>query len=78
MLPQVQRGDRKPSAVRRHPVEAGGGAGLRPVFAADEAVVAEPVELGEHEGVVDLAGSGSFRPGVSAIWMWAMRSRSRA
>ena len=35
-----------------------GGARLRLVLAADLAVVAEPVERGEDEAVVDLAGAG--------------------
>jgi hypothetical protein len=53
-----------------------GGAGF--VFAADVAVVIEPVEQREQERVVDLARARFVAAGLSASWTWPIDARLRS
>src|SRR5690606_27147275 len=52
------------SLIGLHPAEARTGIVLGLVFAADEAVIAKPVELVEHEIVIDLARARFVAPRV--------------
>src|SRR3954451_6101794 len=54
------------------PAEAVAPSAARPVFAADEPLVAEPVDLFEQKGIFSSSPSGSLRLGTLAIWIWPM------
>jgi hypothetical protein len=58
--------------IRRKPAEAVAPSAARPVFAADEPLVAEPVDLFEQKGIFSSSPSGSLRLGTLAIWIWPM------
>ena len=54
------------------PGEPVGGLAARIVFASDEAGMAEAVQLGEQERIVQLLAVGLVADGMLAIWTWPM------
>ena len=53
-----------PLEIGLHPAKARCGVGPGLIFAADPVVIAEAVEFGEHEVVVDLAGTRFVAAGI--------------